>query len=111
MNIKKSKNQLVMGIREINMANWLVSGNSRNNFLLIDQKTLLYLTPGLPKPPLLDDVDYGETVYTHRSVRFSSYDYRSTQGRTIYYLILNSSSLSASTLVVSTIGSHHTAEK
>ena len=60
--------------------------------------------------PLLDQVDAGETVSTDRDIHFSSYDYYSTQGVTIFNLTINSAS-SDSTLVVSNISYQHTSKK
>ena len=71
--------------------------------LLIDSKTLLQLTPGLRKNPILDEDDYGETVSTLSAINFTTVTYPSTQGRNIYDL--------TSTLVESTIGYQHTDEK
>ena len=64
------------------------------------------MTLGLPKKtPLLDEVYYGDTVSTFRALNFSSSDYSSTEGSTIYYLTLNNDSFTGSTLADSTIGS------
>ena len=67
-------------------------------------------TPEKNTPPL-DEVDDGETVSTCREVSFPSSNSCSTQFRTIYEITINSDSLPASTLVGSTIGYQHTAEK
>ena len=61
--------------------------------------------------PLLDEVDDGETVSTCRALHFSSSGSCSTEVSTISNMTLNSASSSAYTLVASTIGSQHTAEK
>ena len=61
--------------------------------------------------PLVDEVDYGETVSTRFLLNvFSSASY-SAQVSIIYYLNINSASPSDSNLVYSTIGSQHTYEK
>ena len=73
--------------------------------------TLLLLTPGIPKKPLLDEVDEEKTVSTCRELHFSNSASHSTEGRTIYDPTLNSDLLPASTFVDSTIGSQHTTKK
>ena len=61
--------------------------------------------------PPLDEVYDGDTVSTCRDLRFSSADSSYTEISTILDITFNSASSSASTLVASTIGSQHTAEK
>ena len=71
------------------------------------------MTSGLrrKKMPLVDEVDYGETVSTRFLLNvFSSASY-SAQVSIIYYLNINSASPSDSNLVYSTIISQHTYEK
>ena len=63
------------------------------------------------KIPLLDDFDYVEKVYHLHAIHFSSSNSCYIALSTISNLIINSASWSASTLVDSTYGSHHTAEK
>ena len=66
---------------------------------------------GTPKNPLLDEVDDGETGSTLHVINSSSYSSYSTENSNIYYLTINSASSPASTLVDSTMYSHHTSEK
>ena len=61
--------------------------------------------------PPLDEVDEGYTFSTCCELNFSSSGYSSTDVSTISDITLNRSSSLAYTLVTSTIGSHHTAEK
>ena len=91
----------------------MVSESSSKKIPLIATIILLQLTSGLRKKyiPLLDEDDDLETFSIHRVTHFSSSSSRSTQGRTIYDLTLNSSSLPAANLEESTIGYRNTAEK
>ena len=61
--------------------------------------------------PLLDEVDDGEIVSTRRALRFYGSTSHYTEVINIPDITLNTASLSAYTLVDSTIGSQHTAEK
>ena len=63
------------------------------------------------KKSLLDEVDFGDTVYNFCALIFPSSASSSTEDSTIYDLDLNNTSLSASTLADSTIGSQHNSEK
>ena len=69
--------------------------------------------PGIRKNyiPLLDEVDVGETVFTHHAINFSSYNSSYTQRGNIYYLPINNDSSPVSTLEEYTIDSQHTAGK
>ena len=101
-----------MGSREKMMKNVLVSDNYWNYFLLIASIILLRQTPGLQKNiPLPDEVNDGNNVSTRYDIHFTGYVYNYAQVRNISDLTLNVSSLSASTLVIYTLGLQHTSEK
>ena len=61
-----------MGLRDINMTNWLVSDNYQNNLLLIASMIPLQPTPVRWKIyiPLLDEVDDGEIFSTCIFIHF-----------------------------------------
>ena len=61
--------------------------------------------------PLLGEVNYGEINYTFRALNFSISASCYTEVSTVYDITINIASLSAYTLVGSTIGSPNTAEK
>ena len=84
-----------------------------NNLLFIASKILFQLILGslTNNMPTLDEVDEGEIVCTCRVLQFSISSYPFTEVSTIYDITINRASSLDYTLVTSTIGSQHTAEK
>ena len=92
--------------------NLWISEKYRKDLLWISLIIILQLALVLwQKIPLVDEAGAGEKFYNWKDLNFYSYNFNYTEERTISNLILNSDSLSASTLADSAIGYQHNSKK